>query len=227
MTPEKQSTELTRKDESTTNGAVAAVPDEAQLPARFAGTEELEPGDLTLPQMRVAQAVSVAVQDEIVQVGAIYVASEPNDPAPKVIYEPGQKGTVIHVLGHRKSWVFHDSEDRFTVTGRSAGALVGPVRDAQPAYELAILAPSFDAELPCSWLLKGSAMSAAKRIFTSAAKEKAELWRLEWSLTTAERRNEKGRWWSPVVAPIAKPKVEYVKAAACAAELLGAPGGNA
>jgi hypothetical protein len=224
---QSQSTELARKDEPT-NGAVAtaAAPDETQLTPFYGGAEQIGPEDLQLPQVRVGQPPSDAVQEGIVPAGAVYLGHGAKDPEPKVVYKPGAKGVILHVIGHRKIWAFRSDEDRFTVVDRSPEARVGPVVGAAPGYELAVVVPVYAQDMPCSWLLKGSAMSAGKRIFTETAKAQTPLWALAWSLTTVPRQNEKGRWYAPVVTP-AKPRAEYVKAAVAAAELLGAPSGDA
>jgi hypothetical protein len=221
-----QSTELISQDKHP-NETITTAPDETRLPAQYAGSEALGPEDLALPRLAVAQSTSRPVQNELVPVGSIYVTHEPEDPDPQVVYTQDRKdGVVVHVLGHRKAWVYHDDEDRFTVSGRSPGAQIGPSADAQPAYELAVLVPAFDEQLPCSWLLKGSAMNVGKRVFTAATKESVPLFALAWSISTVQRQNERGRWFAPVATPIAKPRAEHVSAAAQAAQLLGAPSGE-
>jgi hypothetical protein len=216
------STELARQDEQT-NGAVATAPDETSLSTFYAGTDAIGPEDLALPRLMLGQPTSVAVQEQIVPAGSLFVAHEAADPAPTIIYKPGQKtGAVIHAIGFRKVWCHRSDDDKFIVADRLPTDTIGPGEDAQPGYEMAVLVPAFDTGMPVSWLLKSTGMSAGKRIYTETIKQGVALWSLAWSVTTSPRQNDKGRWFAPV-AKLDKPKPVNVKAAAQAAQLLGAP----
>jgi hypothetical protein len=100
-----------------------------------------------------------------------------------------------------------------------------PPLGAMRGYDFAVLIPAYDLRLPCSWLVKSSAMACGQRILTMIARAENPLsWSLAFALTTVQRQNEKGRWFVPQAMKVAaKPK--NVEAAGEAAELLRLPSG--
>ena len=195
------------------------VPTAAMTPAYYG--EPIGARDLFLPKLFTAHSSSRVVQEDLVPFGALYVAMDANDPEPRVLYRPGAKnGVVIHALGKRDVWTYRDEDDRFRVVN-VRDAVLPPTLDAVRGYDLAVLVPAYDLDLPCSWLLKSSAMSTGKRILTQVMRAApAPSWDLAFSITTVQRQNAQGRWYVPQAVSV-KAKPEHVHAAAKAAELLG------
>jgi hypothetical protein len=213
----------------TTDTSTEVIPASEARPAPyFGGAEAIGSDDLALPRLNVAHAVTAAVQDGLVPAGALFVSYEAADPEPKILYRPGEEdGVTIHVLGTRKVWAYRNAEDdRFVIVDRPHDMALPPVeeaQDAQAGYEFAVLIPCHDLRLPCSWLVKSSAMACGKRILTEVARAEVPIWTMAFSLSTAQRSNDMGRWYVPV-AVVTKANPEHVEAAAQVAALLGVPG---
>jgi hypothetical protein len=196
-------------DQTTTSTDL--VPSTNGQPTRY--DESISAGDLALPRLQVAHSSTRAVQEGLVPFGALFVNLGADDPAPETLFTPGQteKGPVVYLLAKRSVWAYRD-EERFVVVG--VDQLDGPVpKDAVRGYEFAALLPAFDSSLPCSWLVKSTALPCAQRMMTVIARARApHLWSVAFELSTLPRASERGRWYIPVASKVpAKPK--HVQAA--------------
>jgi hypothetical protein len=191
----------------------------AALTPHRSAAETIGTEDLAIPRMMIAQATSQAVQDGLVPVGAIYVASDANDPEPVVVHEPGSKsGVLVHPIALRKQWAYSDEAGDFRLVDYAAE---GVPQDAQLAYTFVTLVPQFDAGLPVSVMLKSTATQTAKRICLWIKRaEPAPPWSVAFRLTTVPRQNDRGRWFV-VQATSAEPDANHVEQAAALAAMLG------
>jgi hypothetical protein len=209
--------------------AVELTPAQAPSPSiadRAAGlapyrnaAETIGAEDIAIPRMMVAQATSQAVQDGLVPVGAIYVASDANDPEPVVMHQPdAQTGVLVHPIALRKQWVYDEDGD-FRVVDDLADDVP---QDAARAYTYALLVPEYDPELPVSLMLKGTATQVAKK-FNLAIKraEPAPPWSVAFRLTTGTRQNDRGRWFVVQAASVAEADAKHVELASRLATMLG------
>jgi hypothetical protein len=174
--------------------------------------------DIAIPRMTVAQATSQAVQDGLVPSGAIFIAQDANDPEPVIVHQPDAKtGVLVHPITLRKQWVY-DEAGEFRVVDYLAEDVP---QDAQLAYNFALLVPEYDAELPVSLMLKGTATQTAKKFCLAIKRaEPAPPWTTAFRLTTIPRQNDRGRW-HVVQATSAEPDAKHVEQAAALAAMLG------
>jgi hypothetical protein len=200
------------------NGLSIADRAAALMPYQRAA-ETIGAEDLAIPRMTVAQSTSAAVQDGLVPSGAIYVASDANDPEPVIVHKPGaETGVVIHPITLRKQWAYNDEAGDF----RLADYLAPDVpEDAQLAYTFVLLVPGYDPELPVSLMLKSTGTQTAKKICLAIKRaDPAPPWSVAFRLTTVPRQNDRGRWHVPqAISAEADPM--HVEQAAALAGLLG------
>ena len=178
MESQASTTQITSADHSRSIAERAAE----LMPYRSAA-ETISAEDLAIPRMTVGQSTAAAVQDGLVPPGAMYVASDANDPEPVMLHKPGDKtGVLIHPIALRKQWAYTDEAGDF----RLADYLAADVpEDAQLAYTFVLLVPEFDPELPVSLMLKSTATQTAKKICLAIKRaEPAPPWSVAFRLTT-------------------------------------------
>ncbi len=171
----------------------------AELAPYRSAAETIDASDLAVPRMMIAQPTSSAVQDGLVPAGAIFIASDSNDPEPTIVHEPGKPGGVlIHPITLRKQWAYTDEAGDF----RLADYLAEDVpEDAQLAYQFVLLVPEYDPELPVSLMLKSTATQTAKKICLAIKRaEPSPPWSIAIRLTTTGRQHDRGRWFVPQAA---------------------------
>jgi len=191
-------------------GSDVAVQQEGQVPAlRGDSARTLTAEDISFPRLYIGQAISNAVQDGLVAIGDIFVATDGDDPDPQVIAEDGDEdGVLFHVLDLRKgisrttddggleTWAYDD--ELAPKPGKATGAWVSYM------YFLAI--PDVDEDVPVRFLLSRSGQPAARKINTVLLRlnEAGEAhYNQAFRLTTAERMNrEKKRYRVPRIRPV-------------------------
>ena len=217
---------MTKEDTQTTSDLIPATDDDSLelVPAGSADVtysssgESIGIGDISIPRLYLGQPSSHAVQDDLAPLGSIYVASDGDDPEPRIVYKPGGKtGALIHVLAMGRAWTYKDQEGHFRVTG-------DPEADRWPgserAYQFLTMVPEIGLDIPATWLTKSSAMATGKRMLTAIKQVWPKPpWSLAWSLTTVQRQNKEGRWYVPQAVSVPT-KREHVEAAEKLAELL-------
>lgn len=168
----------------------AAVPDLVRTPA-FEITAE----DVALPRLYIGQYMSNHVQEKIVAAGDIYVATGADDPEPEVLYDGKGDGALVHVLSLKKgkSASVDGELELFDFDDPNAP------EDAWVTYNYVIALPEYDYEVPAKWLLTRTGRPTAQRINTVLKKNEARLpaYANAFRVTTAERKNEKGKFFVP------------------------------
>lgn len=181
-------------DVATTSGGEVA-------PLSYSPSDALEARDLALPRLYVAQAISNAVQDGNVTAGALFVAQDSDDPDPIVLAEKGDtEGVLFHVLALRKGKSISIDGDlkAFRFDDPAAPA------DAWVTYTYALLVPEYESDLPVRWLLTRTGRPAAQKIntvlFRTAGSQPP--YESAFRVTTAERSNDRGRYFIPRIQPV-------------------------
>lgn len=183
----------------------AAVPDLVRTPAL-----EITAEDVALPRLYIGQFMSNHVQEKAVSEGDIYVANGADDPDPKVLYDGAGDGALVHVLSlrKRKSASVDGELELFDFDDPNAP------EDAWVTYNYVIALPEYDTEVPAKWLLTRTGRPTAQRINTVLKKNEGRLpsYANAFRVTTAERKNEKGKFFVPQLRAV-EANEEHVKVA--------------
>lgn len=173
----------------------------SNLPAAYTPqvANEISAEDIALPRIKVAHSSSQLAQDGLVRMGQIFAAFGRDDNDPTVLYDPKDKdakGVLFHVLDLRKGWSLNTDD------GFQTWADNDPSRpdESWRTYDYVLCLPEVDAELPYKFLFTKSAKGQAQKINLQLKRAAvAGPHTLAWRVTTAERSNEKGRWYVPQV----------------------------
>lgn len=179
------------------------VPASSNLPAAYNSQSEISAEDIALPRVKVAHSSSQQAQDGLVRMGQIFSAFGRDDADPTVLYDPKEdgdnEGVLFHVLGMRKGWSLN-TEDGFQTWADN-----DPSRpeEAWRTYDYFLCLPEVDADLPYRFLFTKSAKAQAQKINLLLKKSAADgPHKLAFRVTTAERSNDKGRWFVPQVKSV-------------------------
>jgi len=181
------------------------VPDLVRTPALEIGAE-----DVALPRLKIGQFMSEQVQDGTVPAGALFTSLSSDDPDPQVLYKPGdENGVVIHVLSMRRGKSISEGGELVLYDYNDPDA----PPDAWVTYNYVIAIPAVDEDVPQKWLLTRTGRPAAQQMNTVLAKNsgKKPPYELAFEVTTAERSNDKGRFFVP--------KVRHIEADAASVEI--------
>jgi hypothetical protein len=199
-------------------GTEIAEQQKGQVPALVNPNSALTGEDLAPPRLYVGQAISNAVQDGLVQAGAIFVAQDSDDPDPQVLAEKGSEdGVLFHVLALRKGKSISENGELRTFRFDDPDAPA----EAWTTYTYALLVPDYDTVLPVRWLLTRTGRPAAQKINTVLFRQAGDQpsYAVAFRVTTVERSNDRGRYFVPRVHP-AEATDENIEAAAKLATVL-------
>jgi hypothetical protein len=183
--------------------------------------------DLEIRMLKVGQASSVAVQNELAQVGSLYLTNGKDDPSPQEIYKAGQKnGVRVHLLDWAPVWQLTTDDDKNPIVPRTSKTPPTKYRDKNvidfdAGYQMVVALPEIDTELPVTWLLKSTAYPTAKRILTTTKMSGMAPWASAFSVTTIVKTSNKGNRYAVPVAIEIKPSDEHILAAAQLMALIG------
>lgn len=188
-----------------------AVPEASAVPAQvYNPNTELDASDLALPRLKVGQSMTPHVQDGRVANGAIFSELGKDDPEPEVLAAPDGETVRFYVIGGPvKGW-------SASIDGKlETWDYNDPNRDpdAWKTYKYTLAIPDADEGLPYTYLMTRTAMSAAKQINTVLARqaEKGPAYTIGFDLSTKQKSNDKGRWFTPVVVPAGEPSTKAEK----------------
>lgn len=177
-------------------------PDGSQVPAlRHDPATQLDQRDLALPRLYIAQDMHNAVQDGLVKRGSIFVATDSDDPDPVVLAEPGSEdGVRFHVLGLRKGKSISIDGELFTYAYGDPDAPA----EAWTTYSYLTFVPAYGNDVPVKWLLTRTGRPTAQKINTVLARSagKRPSFTNAFVVTTAQKQNDKGRFFVPRVQPV-------------------------
>lgn len=183
--------------------AATAVPD---LVYGGAVPLDIDAGDVSLSRIKVAQSTTRQAQAGIVTPGQIFASTSEDDA--NVLFDPKAKnaeGVLIHVLGMTKgkSASIDGSLERYAFNDPAAPP------DSWVTYDYIVCAPELEDPFPLKWLMTRSGAPAAKAINTVLRKRQADgpPQANAFRITTAQRKNDKGTYFVPVVSVVeADPK---------------------
>jgi hypothetical protein len=150
--------------------------------------------DVALPRLYIGQDMHQAVQDGDVKRGEIFTALGSDDPQPEILKQPVE----FFVLGLRKGKSISIDGELFRYDYDDPDAPA----NAWITYTYTVAIPSVNKQLPYRWLLTRTGRPTAQRINLVLGLDGAERppYVHGFSLTTREQKNNKGRWFVPVVA---------------------------
>ncbi len=165
--------------------------------------------DISFPRLYIAQDMHDQVQEGLVKRGSIFVASGSEDPAPNVVAGAGktldgktgdQKGVDFYVLALKKGKSISVDGNLFTYAFDDPDA----PEKCWVTYTYLIAAPGVDEVIPLRWLLTRTGRPTAQRINQVLALSGGQKpsYTNGFNLTTKETKNDKGRFFVPVVKPI-------------------------
>lgn len=170
----------------------AAVPDLVRTPALDIGAE-----DVALPRIHIAQFSSKAVQNDLVKPGILYSSVGQDDPEPVELAAP----LLLHVLTMKRAKSYSEKGgdlERYEYNDPDAPA------GAWVTYDYTVVLPAYDADVPYKFLMTKSGRPAAQQVNTVLIRhaQSGPPWELAFEVHTAERTNDKGKYWIPQVRQV-------------------------
>jgi hypothetical protein len=202
-----------------TGTAVAPAP--SNLPALVpTPANTITSDDIALPRVYIGQFMSQHVQDKVVNPGAIYVAQGADDPDPQVLHELGDPtGVTFHALSLRKGLSYSQDGELQLYDFGDPNAPEG----AWTTYNYIVVLPEHDPDVPAKWLLTRTGRPAAQQINMVLKKNesKGPAYINAFTVTTAERKNAKGKYFVARVAPAEASAANLEVVSALAAQVSG------
>lgn len=149
------------------------LPEQLHAPSRAVATtapsadnSQLDASDIRLPRLKVAQYLSKAVTNELVEYGSLYLSTSKEDPEPIQLTKPGKKigdhseGLRFYILGVRKGFSYTDPNGELGRTPDGSYPDLSLVKGNDPrnvrrTYDYTIVIPSAP-ELPAMFLMHGA-----------------------------------------------------------------------
>lgn len=190
--------------------APAGVPDLVSTPATSIGAE-----DIVVPRIYIGQFMSEAVQQQLVKMGDLFYAASSDDPDPQVLDQPVR----FHVLHLRKTKSFSPAPgaplELYDYDDPNAP------EKAWVVYNYTFCLPEVDTDMPFKMLLTRTGRPAAQKINTALLRNATAgpAWVNAFELSTAERKNEKGKF-AVAQVKLVEPRQEDVEAAAALGQIV-------
>lgn len=166
----------------------SAVPDLVRTPAL-----EIDHEDVALPRIKIGQFMTGQVQEGLVKAGDIFASTSEDDADVLRKQDAKDDGLLFHVLTMRKgkSATIDGELETYDFHDPAAPA------DAWTTYNYFVCLPEVDDEVPYKWLLTRTGRPAAQTINTVLKKNtvRGPAWANAFRVTTAQRENQKGKFY--------------------------------
>lgn len=165
------------------------VPALATTPSLDIGVE-----DVALPRLKIGQFMSPLVQEKVVDAGDLFTSVGADDPDP-VIIDQGDDGVLFHVLDMQRGKSASVDGELTIYDYNDPDA----PENAWVTYNYVVVLPEVDPDFPVKWLLSRTGRPAAQQINLVLTKASAQgpPWNQAFRVTTAERSNDKGKYYVP------------------------------
>lgn len=177
--------------------------------------------DIAFPKLKIGQDMHDQVQNGLVQRGEIFTVTSKEDPDPVILDVAGpkigddkpskQKGVNIFFLGLRKGYSLSVDGNLYTYAFDDPDV----PEKAWVTYTYLTAIPDASEILPVTWLLTRTGRQSAQRInqaLALAAGRPDGQYSVAFTLKTKETKNDKGRFFVPIVLPYEGTDEEIAKA---------------
>lgn len=208
--------------------AVAARP-------QAAGNDTLDANDVRLPRLKLAQMISKAVENGVVNYGDIFVSHGQDDMEPVVLAEGPKKGdlssppVIFYVLGVQKGYSYSDPNGRLGRTLDGSYPNLSLVKGQDPknvrrTYDYLLVVPEYP-DLPVKFIMHGAwGGQAAKSLNTRlvlAQQKGIPQHEVPFKLQVQKTENDRGAFARAIVAPADVPAKDREAHQALVQDFLG------